>query len=70
MLVGFGSFAVVAVVSFCLVVGLVLVVFLRLGFGLLRVRWFRLFFSHCSAPRVGRPRPKLKSLRSKLAVFK
>ena len=69
--VGFGPFAVCAAVSFFLVVGvrLVLGAFLRLGFGLLRVWWFRLVFL-CSAPRVDRPMPKLGSLRSKLSVSK
>ena len=41
------SFAACAAVSFLYVVGwcLMLVLFLRLGFGLLRVRWFRIVFS-------------------------
>ena len=68
-MVGFGSFAACEVVSFCLAVGVcvVLIVFLRLGFGLLHVRWFRTLFS---APLVDRPRPKLGSLRNKLNAFK
>ena len=45
-----------------------LIAFLRLGFGLLRARRFRLVFLS-SAPRVARPMPKLGSRHSKLAAF-
>ena len=40
-----------------------------LCFGLVRVRWSRIVY-FCSVPRVGRPMPKLGSLRCKLAAFK
>ena len=61
-----------AAVSFVLHVGsrLVLVFVLRVWPWFLVVRGGFILFFLCSAPRVGRPRPKLGNLRCKLIVFK